>query len=102
MCAPVCGGLSCVAAWYIHAPIVSAIIFMLCECSPQIFGMFLVKLATALMLIGGLHRVDDSGTHIRGEVHMLLIGDPGTGGRLCSGQGAQVWATVPGVVTANT
>jgi DNA replicative helicase MCM subunit Mcm2 (Cdc46/Mcm family) len=38
-----------------------------------------VKLATLLMLIGGPRQEDERGTHLRGEVHMLLIGDPGTG-----------------------
>jgi DNA replicative helicase MCM subunit Mcm2 (Cdc46/Mcm family) len=45
----------------------------------QIYGLFLVKLAVAITLIGGCRRTDGSGTHIRGECHMLLIGDPGTG-----------------------
>ncbi|XP_040380757.1 probable DNA helicase MCM9 isoform X2 [Oryza brachyantha] len=46
---------------------------------PQIFGLFTVKLAVALTLIGGVQRVDASGTKVRGEPHMLLVGDPGTG-----------------------
>lgn len=46
---------------------------------PQIYGLFAVKLACLLMLIGGVPRLDASGTAIRGEVHMLLVGDPGTG-----------------------
>jgi DNA helicase MCM9 len=41
--------------------------------------MFAVKLALLLMLIGGLTRVSDTGMHIRGDLHMLLVGDPGTG-----------------------
>ena len=49
-----------------------------CMC-PQIHGMPFVKLATLIMLIGGVPRVDDSGTSIRGQVHMLIVGDPGTG-----------------------
>jgi DNA replicative helicase MCM subunit Mcm2 (Cdc46/Mcm family) len=52
---------------------------ILASICPQIYGLFLVKLAVALTLIGGCARQDDSGAHIRGEVHMLLIGDPGTG-----------------------
>ncbi|WIA33182.1 hypothetical protein OEZ86_006329 [Tetradesmus obliquus] len=52
---------------------------ILASICPQIYGLFLVKLAVALTLIGGCPRRDDSGAHIRGEVHMLLIGDPGTG-----------------------
>ncbi|KAK3128734.1 hypothetical protein QOZ80_6BG0465700 [Eleusine coracana subsp. coracana] len=46
---------------------------------PQIFGLFTVKLAVALTLIGGVQHIDASGTKVRGEPHMLLVGDPGTG-----------------------
>ncbi|KAK7412145.1 hypothetical protein VNO78_03594 [Psophocarpus tetragonolobus] len=46
---------------------------------PQVFGLFTVKLAVALTLIGGVQHVDASGTRIRGEAHLLLVGDPGTG-----------------------
>ena len=50
---------------------------------PQIRGLAAVKLATLLMLIGGLERKDEGGMHIRGEIHMLLVGDPGTGVAAC-------------------
>ncbi|KAL5157090.1 putative DNA helicase MCM9 [Glycine soja] len=46
---------------------------------PQVFGLFTVKLAVALTLIGGVQHVDASGTRVRGESHLLLVGDPGTG-----------------------
>ncbi|XP_039843611.1 probable DNA helicase MCM9 isoform X2 [Panicum virgatum] len=53
--------------------------FILEGICPQIFGLFTVKLAVALTLIGGVQHVDASGTKVRGEPHMLLVGDPGTG-----------------------
>ncbi|KAF7803755.1 putative DNA helicase MCM9 isoform X1 [Senna tora] len=46
---------------------------------PQVFGLFTVKLAVALTLIGGVQHVHTSGTKVRGEPHLLLVGDPGTG-----------------------
>ena len=51
----------------------------MCSVCPQLYGLFTVKLALLLMLIGGVERVDESGASIRGQVHMLLVGDPGTG-----------------------
>lgn len=46
---------------------------------PQIFGLAQVKLAVALSLIGGVARQHPDGTRTRGEVHCLLVGDPGVG-----------------------
>lgn len=45
---------------------------------PQLFGLYFVKLAVALTLIGGVPMVK-SGSRIRGESHLLIVGDPGTG-----------------------
>lgn len=45
--------------------------------SPTIYGMEEVKQALALQLFGGSHKEMDDGTTIRGDMHILLIGDPG-------------------------
>lgn len=44
---------------------------------PKLFGMYLVKLSVLLVLIGGVPRYDKSGVKVRGDAHLLLVGDPG-------------------------
>ncbi|KAE8748816.1 hypothetical protein FOCC_FOCC004410 [Frankliniella occidentalis] len=46
---------------------------------PQVYGLYLVKLAVCLVLTGGVQHSEASGSRIRGESHLLLVGDPGTG-----------------------
>ena len=45
--------------------------------SPTINGLDEVKRAIALQLFGGSHKTLDDGTVIRGDMHILLMGDPG-------------------------
>jgi replicative DNA helicase Mcm len=46
--------------------------------SPTIYGYTQEKEALALQLFGGVSKVMDDGTRIRGDIHIALIGDPGT------------------------
>lgn len=47
--------------------------------APSIYGFSEMKLAVALQLFGGnMHKVLPDGKRVRGETHVLLIGDPGT------------------------
>ncbi|CAM9666352.1 unnamed protein product, partial [Hapterophycus canaliculatus] len=46
---------------------------------PQIFGLFTVKLAILLTLIGGVTETDPRGMRRRGTPHLLVVGDPGCG-----------------------
>eukprot|EP01083_Nonionella_stella_P111989 328915_1 len=51
---------------------------ILANLCPQLCGMYVIKLAVALTIIGGMPR-EEYGTRIRGQSHLLLVGDPGTG-----------------------
>ncbi len=46
--------------------------------SPTIYGYDQEKEALALQLFGGVSKLMDDGTRIRGDIHIALIGDPGT------------------------
>jgi len=46
--------------------------------SPTIYGLNIEKEALVLQLFGGLAKEMPDGTRIRGDIHTLLVGDPGT------------------------
>ena len=47
--------------------------------APSIFGNRIVKRAIAISIAGGETRTKKDGTVRRGDIHLLLVGDPGTG-----------------------
>ncbi len=61
-----------------HSPL-AARNFIISSVCPQLYGLFLTKLAVLTTLIGGVPKTDASGMKIRGESHLLIVGDPGTG-----------------------
>ncbi|MEM1847709.1 MAG: minichromosome maintenance protein MCM [Thermofilaceae archaeon] len=46
--------------------------------APSIYGYKEVKKAIALLLFGGVPKLHPDGVRVRGDIHILLIGDPGT------------------------
>ncbi|KAJ1796544.1 DNA helicase mcm9, partial [Coemansia sp. RSA 2399] len=60
-----------------HAPVAARNRIAASLCC-QVHGLFYAKLAVALTLIGGVARADASGLRVRGDGHLLLVGDPGT------------------------
>lgn len=46
--------------------------------APTIYGMEMVKTTLVLQMFGGVRKVMKDGTTMRGDIHILMVGDPGT------------------------
>jgi replicative DNA helicase Mcm len=46
--------------------------------APSIYGLDAIKEAVLLQIFGGVHKNTEDGGHIRGDIHILILGEPAT------------------------
>lgn len=46
--------------------------------APTIYGHAEIKTGILLMLFGGVHKITPEGIHLRGDINVCIVGDPGT------------------------
>lgn len=60
---------------YQHQPLRGRDVIVRSFC-PKLYGLHVIKLAVLLVLMGGVQKTE-GGMKLRGESHLLLVGDPG-------------------------